>query len=94
MLSLSTHGAVYTHAHTNYSLSLSIQCPAEVQHFTSTLFQTFTLQSPPPTTLLLPPISRIQHQHTMNVGAEKDREGENHPKIILTHNRVTKEKGV
>jgi hypothetical protein len=30
----------------------------------------------------------------MNVGAEKDREGENHPKIILTHNRVTKEKGV
>lgn len=90
MLSLSTYDAVYTHAHINY-ISL---CLANVQLKSNTSPLHYSRRSPynspPPTTLSLPPISRIQHQHTMNVGVEKDREGENLPKIILTHNRVVK----
>lgn len=70
--------------------SLSVRCPAEVQHFTSYHSRHPPCNSPPPTTPSLPPISRIQHQHTITVGVEKDREGENLPKIILTHNTVVK----
>lgn len=76
---------------THISLSLCL-CNVQLKSNTSPLHYSrrSPYNSPPPTTLSLPPISRIQHQHTMNVGVEKDREGENLPKIILTHNRVVK----
>jgi len=91
---LSPHMVVYKHTCSHQlHLSLSLS-PSSVQLKSNTSPLHYSrhspYNSPPPTTPSLPPISRIQHQHTMNVGVEKDRDGENLPKIILTHNRVVK----